>query len=111
MEHRWGTRASVDIPVRFRCRASNFLNARLINISLSGALIRTEMVLAPFAPVDVDLNGCTVPSFVVRVESDGIGIQWSDRLPRILEFALLARPVTVNLAPAPTLVIIDDAAA
>jgi len=111
MEHRWGTRASVDIPVRLRCRASNFMDARLVNISLSGALIRTEMVLAPFAPVDVSLNDCTVPSFVVRVESDGIGVEWFHRLPRIPELALLARPVTVNLAPASALVIIDEAAA
>ncbi len=111
MEHRWGTRTSVDIPVRLRCRANNFMDARLVNISLSGALIRTAMALAPFAPVDINLNECTVPSFVVRMESDGIGIEWSNRLPRILEFALLAGPVTANLAPAPALVNIDEAAA
>ena len=111
MEHRWGTRTSVDIPVRLRCRASNFMDARLVNISLSGALIRTEMVLAPFAPVDITLNECTVPSFVVRMGSAGIGVEWSDRLPRILEIALFAGSVTASLAPAPALVIIDEAAA
>ncbi len=109
MEHRWGTRVLVDIPVRLRCRRGHFVDAHLVNISLSGAFIRTEVALTRFAPLEIELKGCTVPSFVARVHSDGIGAEWSGRLPRTLENALLAHPLTTNRAPAP--VVIDDAAA
>jgi hypothetical protein len=85
------------------------VDAHLVNISLSGALIRTEMSLTRFAPLEIELSGCSVPAFVVRVQTDGIGVEWSGRLPRILENALLAQPAASNMAPAP--IVIDDAAA
>ncbi len=109
MEHRWGARVLANIPVRLRCRGCNFVDAHLVNISLSGALIRTEMALTLFAPLEIELQGCTVPSFVVRVQTDGIGAEWSGRLPRILETALLAQPTSFHMAPAP--VMVDHAAA
>ncbi len=78
------------------------MDGHLVNISLSGAFIRTQMVLARFAPLEVELMGCIIPSFVVRVLSDGIGTEWSGRLPRILESALLAQPMTSNIEPSDT---------
>jgi hypothetical protein len=107
MEHRWGARVLVCIPVRIRCRNGNFVDAHLVDISISGALIRTAMALTRFAPLEIELKGCTVPAFVVRVLSDGIGAEWSGRLPHILENALLEQPMTSNMAPAS--VIIDGA--
>jgi hypothetical protein len=96
MEHRWGARVTVDMPVRVRCRSGKFVDAHLVNISRSGALIHTEMTLARFAPVEIELQGCSVLSYVVRLLSDGVGVEWSGPLPRILENALLARSVTTS---------------
>lgn len=106
MEHRWGVRVLVDIPVRLRCRGSNCVGA-IINISLSGAFIRMEKALNRFAPLEIELEGlegCTVPSFVVRVQSDGVGVEWAGRLPRMLMTALLERSLSSNAAPAPFII-------
>lgn len=93
MEHRWGARVSVDIPIRLRCRSGHFVDAHLVNISSSGGLIRTEMALTRFAPLEIELKGHTILSFVVRVQSDGIGVEWSGRLPQVLENTLIEQPI------------------
>jgi hypothetical protein len=85
------------------------VDAHLVNISSSGGLIRTEMALTRFAPLEIELKGHTVLSFVARVQNDGIGVEWSGRLPQVLENALIEQPMTSNMAPAPG--IIDDAVA
>jgi hypothetical protein len=85
------------IPVRLRCRGCDFVDAQLVNISLSGALIRTETALTRFAPLEIELHGLVVPSFVVRVQSDGVGVEWYGRLPRVLQMAFLAQPPASNM--------------
>ncbi len=94
MEHRWGARIVVDIPVRFRCRSGDFVDAHMVNISLSGAFIRTERALTRHAPLEIELGGCVIPSFVVRVQKDGIGAEWSSGLPEGIENALLESPMS-----------------
>ncbi len=84
MEHRWGNRVSVDVPVGLRCRASAEAEARIVNISRSGALIRTHLSLTVLARVDIHLNGHAISSFVTRVESAGIGVEWCEPSPKIL---------------------------
>jgi hypothetical protein len=78
MEHRWGKRALVDVPVRLRCRAGRVAGGRIVNISRSGALIRTHLALARLAYVDIHINGVAAASFVTRVESGGIGVEWCE---------------------------------
>jgi hypothetical protein len=99
MEHRWGIRIAVDIPVRFRCRSGHFVHAHLVDISLSGALIRTKMALARDAPLEIEVKGSTISSFVVRVQEGGIGVEWSSRLPGGIERALLESPLTRDRGP------------
>ncbi|MGO9513087.1 MAG: PilZ domain-containing protein [Steroidobacteraceae bacterium] len=84
MEHRWGERVSVDVPVRLRHGASAMGEARVINISRSGALIQTRLSLAVLARVDIHLNGHATSSFVTRVESRGVGVEWCEPSPQIL---------------------------
>src|SRR5271157_2411766 len=96
MEHRWGKRVSVDIPVRLRCRASAVVEARIVNISRSGALIRTNLPLTVMARVDIYLNEDAISSFVTRVESSGIGVEWCESSSEILGTVLRAQPPTPN---------------
>ena len=53
MEYRWGKRALVDVPARLRCCAGQVADGRIANISRSGALIRTDLMLARLTRVDI----------------------------------------------------------
>ena len=101
MEHRWGSRISVDITAPLR-RASGCRSlARIVNISRSGALIRTDAVLPLFARVDIYLAGRGVPSFVARVDGDDIGVEWCEPAHEVL--TALLRPAHAAADPPRTL--------
>jgi hypothetical protein len=72
MEHRWGERVSVDIPILLRRHARRSTEARIVNISQSGALIRTNLPLPLLGRVDIHVKGHTLASFVVRIERGGV---------------------------------------
>jgi hypothetical protein len=57
MEHRWGKRVSVDIPILRRHHARCLAEARIVNISQSGALIRTNLPMPLLGRVDVHVKG------------------------------------------------------
>jgi hypothetical protein len=88
MEHRWGERVSVDIPILLRRHARRSAEARIANISQSGALIRTNLPLPLMGRVDIHVNGHALSSFVTRIESSGVGVEWCELSPKILEMAL-----------------------
>ncbi len=70
--------------------------ARIVNISRSGALIRTNLPLTVMARVDIHLNGHAISSFVTRVESSGIGVEWCESSSEILGIVLRAQPAAPN---------------
>jgi hypothetical protein len=86
MEHRWGERFAIE------CRAQLILydgavgEGRLLNASISGALIATGVRLAPLTPLSVMLstgNGAhrstiELPACVVRIAREGIAVEWRD---------------------------------
>jgi hypothetical protein len=89
MEHRWGHRVGVDLPVRiigtpFPVRAS-----RLANLSTSGAFILTDADLRLLSrvlvvietPSTVRGDAPTVPGYVARKLREGIGIEWCEFAP------------------------------
>ena len=89
MEHRWGHRLSTNIPVRLRCMQSRDSGCRCLgcleNVSVSGALIRTELGIRP-APNSVvealapalGLQGCELPASIVRASSGEISVEWTE---------------------------------
>jgi hypothetical protein len=89
MEHRWGQRIALDRRVRLTARPLAVGVGRLCNLSLSGAWIRTSLVLVPGAQVELSvepdgpgsdtLSG--VEAFVVRCDGLGIGIEWCALAP------------------------------
>jgi hypothetical protein len=82
MEHRWGQRFSVDIPVHLGCRPAAIGLGRIRDLSMSGAYVTTALRPALFAHVEVtlDFDGSTQPrsltGFVVRHDADGVGVEW-----------------------------------
>jgi len=89
MEHRWGKRIGVDIPVRITGHPFTVRTGRLSNLSVSGAFIRAEVdvrllariLVAIELPYRTKCDAPTVPAFVARKLKDGIGIEWCEFKP------------------------------
>jgi len=100
MEHRWGSRLAVDVEVRLVCGRNVIASGRLRDVSMSGAFIETDLqplLLAPLrVQADIERWGTTerlqIPSWVVRRDVSGIGVEWHALGPpgvgELLELAL-----------------------
>jgi PilZ domain len=89
MEHRWGERVGVDIPVRITGHPFTVRPGRLSNLSVSGAFIRADVDVRPLSRILVAIelpqhpkrDAPTIPAFVARKLKDGIGIEWCEFKP------------------------------
>lgn len=90
MEHRWGHRVDIDMPLLLRGARGN-ASGRLCNLSISGALIRTGLVIPALAPVDVIIGTDALSGHVTRIIPGFIAVEWSqmasDRVTAVLEIA------------------------
>jgi hypothetical protein len=109
MEHRWGERVEVDIPVQVSVPPHALGTGRIRDISISGAWIVGRFPLAPLARAlvvfDLLLAGrhesLPLACYVARVQPDGIGVEWRELSPQILgELMLLASPAQTRTEPA-----------
>jgi hypothetical protein len=112
MEHRWGRRAPVDVAVTLRLASGALETARIVNLSLSGALLRTQARLPAYSRVTVKLDVCDyirgapqlVLAHVVREAPGGVGIEWSEFSPpaicALLVEAADARQSSPDVKPA-----------
>ena len=79
MEHRWGTRVSLDTDASMRRLYGLETAARFRDVSLSGAFVETTDRLPRFSRIAVRVLATPsywVEAWVVRSEADGIGIEW-----------------------------------
>ena len=92
MEHRWGERIAVDIPVRVAGRPYVFWPGHLTNLSVSGAAIEADHAWKPLARIEVLLDlpfrarcdAPCLPAYVTRSGKDDIGIEWCEYAPPIV---------------------------
>ena len=86
MEHRWGARSSLDVPVRIESETRAVAIAVLRDASVSGAFLCTSARLAPLTRIAVQLfgDGTIVEALVVRSASDGYGLEWLDVAPEAI---------------------------
>jgi hypothetical protein len=86
MEHRWGQRVTLEIPVTLAVAGRTLGRGVLRNASISGALIETALELPVFsnlvvslpshgesAPRSADLHAC-----LVRRAPAGFAVEWRD---------------------------------
>ena len=92
MEHRWGERVRVDIPVRVLVIGRDAAQCRLKNLSLSGALVMSDqdLVLPPLIDVYIErlpqlAMASVVKARVSRKVTHGVGIEWCDFSPLIVK--------------------------
>ncbi len=85
MEHRWGARVPLDLPVRLELAGELLGHGRLRNASISGALLITASRLPVLAALDVVVTTTaapegriTLPACVVRRSAGALGLEWRD---------------------------------
>ena len=98
MEHRWGERIELDLPVRLSIQSRCVARGQTLNVSLSGAFVAPGGHALPHASVDVEFSLMRsrspklyrVPAYVVRRTESGIAFEWQEFAPRAIRalFAL-----------------------
>ena len=86
MEHRWGERVPLDCPARRVLSDGTMVEARVLNASISGALIRTEHRIPVYTTLAVRLvipgtagrRTLELPACLVRVAREGVAVEWRD---------------------------------
>jgi hypothetical protein len=90
MDHRWGKRVAVQLPVRLRCLPDAIGSGVVTDLSLSGAWVNSELAPAVYSHVEVTIDSIGIlddsssPSctrlfgYVVRVQPHGFGIEWNE---------------------------------
>jgi hypothetical protein len=85
MEHRWGARVPLDLPVRLELAGELLGYGRLRNASISGALVITASKLPVLAALDVVVTTTAaregrivLPACVVRRAGGAIAVEWRD---------------------------------
>lgn len=86
MEHRWGSRKPIDVPVRFIALPATIGSGRITNVSMTGAFLETRMELRPLALLYVEMihlpqeagRRKRLSASVVRRTELGVGIEWCE---------------------------------
>ena len=86
MEHRWGQRIVLEVPVRLELKHRKLGPGLLRNASISGAFIETSAELPLFTNLVVALPAVSrtgehtaeLVACVVRVTPDGFAVEWRD---------------------------------
>ena len=79
MEHRWGQRFTVELPVRLDAGGRALGRGVLRNASISGALIETALELSVFSNLVVSIPSVgDLAASVVRSAPGSFAIEWRD---------------------------------
>ena len=85
MEHRWGARVPLGLPVRLELSGELLGHGRLRNASISGGLVATASKLPMLTALDVVVRTpvapqghIVLPACVVRRTREAIGVEWRD---------------------------------
>src|SRR5262245_32161516 len=108
LEHRWGARSRLDIPVQIDCGSGVTVLGVVRDASVSGCFVTTAvplpamtiMALVPMTARCRPRGG--VEAYVVRRTAEGAGLEWCDIAPPSIVELLApqeAEAVTVTQAP------------
>ena len=92
LEHRWGRRFRVNIPVRVSSATLARGDGCMKNLSLSGALMKADVDLRLHSLIEVSIK---MPSSVQRAEAitayvsrkvkEGVGVEWCEFAPSVVK--------------------------
>jgi hypothetical protein len=98
MEHRWGRRFPVDLPVRLVLSSGVVTWGRLRNLSVTGAFIESSLPPPLNALVYIERAGeghwppCAMAAAVIRHGNGGVGLEWCDPSEQLIQQVERARP-------------------
>jgi hypothetical protein len=88
MEHRWGERIPMDVPVQVSADQVAGIQGRMRNLSLSGALLKigADLRLHALIEVSVELpqpsqSAAILLAHVSRKREEDVGIEWCEFAP------------------------------
>ena len=89
MEHRWGERVRVDLPVQITSHPFSVKHGRLTTLSVSGASIRADFDLRLLSRIQVVIDvphkvrsaAQSIDAYVTRMSKTTIGIEWCEFSP------------------------------
>jgi hypothetical protein len=92
MDHRWGKRVLVDLPVRISTRRYPVTLGYLSDLSVSGAWVAADldarvlcrMQIALILPHRPRRDAQIIEAYVARKQAGGLGIEWCDFAPRAI---------------------------
>jgi PilZ domain len=91
LEHRWGERVRVNIPVRVEAGASPGAGGYMKNLSLSGALMESDCDLRLHTLIEVSIalpapstRTAVIKAHVSRKLKKEVGIEWYEFAPNII---------------------------
>jgi len=105
MEHRWGNRHAANLPVSFTLRSGQRGVGRVLNISTTGAYLKTEMPLRILTLIDLSIDG-VIPrgarfaGCVMRHDQAGVGLEWEAPIPSDLMRIVPLYPSSIPRASA-----------
>jgi hypothetical protein len=90
MEHRWGRRIRCRARARISAGVGMTGSGKIRDVSMSGAFIETAMPLSLLAQVEIevshrdDADETALAACVVRIERDGVAVEWADPSPEAI---------------------------
>jgi hypothetical protein len=89
MEHRWGQRVVVDVPIRLVAGPFSGRSARLTNLSVSGGCIKSRFELRLLSRMELTIElalrftdaAPPLIAYVTRKFNGGMGIEWCEFAP------------------------------
>jgi hypothetical protein len=78
MEHRWGKRIGANTPVIVNAGGNGDAFGRIMNASISGALIETPLALPVCTHLEVQFRNFSLAACVVRTERGRLAVEWRD---------------------------------
>ena len=99
MEHRWGRRVIVKVPVRLITESGEPATGQTENLSISGAFIRTAHLVPLWSRLEVEFphaDGLTeeperIGAHVTRRTREGLGIEWYELAPHTVRTLLVPK--------------------
>jgi hypothetical protein len=100
MEHRWGHRREVSRPVRLETSSGVIARGRITNCSISGAFVVSPLPVVLFSHVEVrfmamidgERTTTAVLGQVVRRDTVGFAIEWSEFAPDAVRALVMVPP-------------------
>ena len=107
MDHRWGRRFQVDIPVHVSADALTGVGGCMKNISLSGALMKSKCDLRLHTLIEVRIelpppspHVSVLKAHVSRKLQEGVGIEWCEFAPNAVRDLLRLGELVKTRLPA-----------